>query len=185
VSSAQDAVDYSNQAQYRVVADTRCLTATLDLVTVPGQQLYEMPSLVIDLITILDGANALPYVSPHDGLTMASRVDVVDLGGPRFFTVGRLLGIYPTPTEVHTYTVWYHTRPAALTSDAELEVTGDFELAVERLVQAMKLEDDGQPELAAEEKANYLLDLTHLRRQATLPTPAQGRVIGFDQADRT
>ena len=77
MSSAQDAVDYSNQAQYRVVADTRCLTATLDLVTVPGQQLYEMPSLVIDLITILDGANALPYVSPHDGLTMASRVDVV------------------------------------------------------------------------------------------------------------
>jgi hypothetical protein len=186
MSSAQDAVDYSNQAQFRVVADTLCITKSLTLSTVADQQLYELPADVISLITVLDGPNgALPYISPGEALVLSTRSNVVDFQGPRFFTIGRLIGIYPVPTSVYSYTLWYSARPTPLTSATELEVVGDFERAVERLVQAMKLEDDGQPELAAEEKANYQLDLARLRREAALPGPAQARVIGFDQADRS
>lgn len=180
--NVQETLDYSNQAQYRVVADTRCLTKSYTLTTVAGQQLYDLPSDVLDILAVLDGAQgSLGYVDVPTALAASSLTDTALLAGVRVFVVGRKIGLLPEPDAVHSYVVWYHARPAALTSEDEFEVTGDFERALERLVQAMKLEDDGQPELAAAEKLEYASDLARLRQQAALPMSTQGRVIGFDQ----
>jgi hypothetical protein len=180
VSAAQDAVDYSNAAQFKVAVDTGCLTKSFTLTTVPGQQFYELTDDVVDLLAVLDGADPLPYIDASSALAASTATDSVLLIATRFFGVGRSIGIIPIPQDAIDYLVYYVARPAPLTSATELEVQGDFELAVERWVQAMKLEDDGQPELAAEEKVGYQQDLARLRRQAADPGRARVRVVGFD-----
>ena len=183
MSAAQDAVDYSNAAQYRVVADTRCLTKVFTLTVAAGQELYGLPDDVISLLAVLDGSASLTYLSAFEALRLSTAPNFMLVPQTRFYAVGRTIGILPVPVEAHTYQIYYEARPVPLTSATELEVTGDFERAVERLVQAMKLEDDGQPELAAEEKAGYQQDLMRLRRRAVEPSPDRGRVIGFDEVD--
>lgn len=181
--NVQETLDYSNIAQVKVAVDTGCLTKSFTLTTVPGQQLYTLADDVVNLLAVLDGPDPVEYVPVMDALAAGTSPSTVLLTTARFFGLGRSIGFLPTPQTVHSYVVYYTARPAPLTSDDEFEIVGDFELALERWVQAMKLEDDGQPELAAEEKANYQQDLARLRRQAAAPAGDRFRVIGFDGAE--
>jgi hypothetical protein len=161
-STAQETVDYANEAQMRVVADTRILIKKTTIAVTNGTPEYALPSDVIVLrsLTGADGRE-VRWLSPLDVLSLKSGPFDPTMGG--FYTTGATLGFYPTPTISGTYTAFYEARPQPFTSSSDFEVTGDAELLVDRLVSQMKLSDDGQPELANSELAFYLVEMPRVR----------------------
>jgi hypothetical protein len=178
---SQDALDYSNQAQYRVCADTRCLTKKRTIQTTVGISTYDLEADVISLLAVLDGSTDVPYMQTQDALAaLSAAATVIPDIQPSYYSIGSQIGFLPTPQTAKTYTIFYEARPAPLTSATSFEVAGDFEFLIDRLVQAMKLADDGQPELAREEQAYYDLDAPRLKRIARREGRSRMALIHFD-----
>jgi len=175
----QDALDYSNEAQYRVCADTRVLRKRTTLAIVSGTQTYSLPNDVIALLAVLDPeGEPVPFLTLDDAL--AGLTAPTDLATTAYYMIGTSLGVLPMPTAAVTWTLYYEARPAPLTSASPFELDGDYELLIDRLVQAMKLADDGQPELAAEEQGFYDIDRNRLRRRDAREPRGRVRLAMFD-----
>lgn len=178
----QDALDYSNEAQFRVAYDTRSIIKKTTLAIVADTALYALPDDVIELLAVSGTEGELGYLSVDEAMTLLS----VPSSAPpamiqtSFYVVGTQIGVQPVPTDAATLTLTYQARPAALTSATEFELAGEFELLVDRLVQAMKLDDDGQPELALAEQGYYSLDAIRLRRRVGREPRARASVVGYD-----
>lgn len=176
----QDALDYSNDVQYRVANDTRCLIRKTTITTSAGQRDYSLAGDVILLKAVISMGQPLPYLPVADALAFLSLPTEPNLLTPSYFVVGTTISFVPTPTDAQTLTIFYEARPAPLTSDDEFEITGDYERLAERLIQSYKLADDGQPELAAEEQAWYDVEMPRLRRRDRSEARGRVRVIGWD-----
>lgn len=174
----QDALDYSNEAQHRICADTRVLRKRTTLALVAGIQTYTLPNDVIELLAVIDGEDQLPYLTPDEALAAITAPQT--FVARSYYTISTSLGILPTPTQAGVLTLFYEARPVPLTSVSPFELEGDYELLIDRLVQAMKLLDDGQPELAAEEQGYYDLELIRLRRRDAREARNRLSVRGFD-----
>lgn len=154
-SITQDALDYSNLAQQRVAADTHPLVKSVSIPTTSGVADYDVPDDVIQIRGVSDTQGELVFLPTGEALEFLS---TAGMNGPVFtsyYLIGETLSLLPIPTEDGSLTVWYFARPATLDSDSEFEVSGEAERILDRLVQAMRLADDGQTELAAEELAYY------------------------------
>lgn len=174
----QDALDYSNEAHFRVCTDTRVLRKRATLTLVAGVQDYAIPPDVLTILAVLHGSDELPYLTPDDAMKMLTAPPA--LGAFSYYTIGTTIGFVPKPTEAATLTFYYEARPAAIDSASSFELTGDYELLIDRLVQAMKLADDGQPELALEEQSYYDLELIRLRRRDAREARNRLSLLGFD-----
>jgi len=178
----QDALDYSNDAQFRVAYDTRCLVKKATLTVQAGVGTYNLAADVIELLAVLATDGDLTYLNLDDAMTLLttpadSQPFTFETG---YYVVGTVIGFFPVPTAAATYTLVYQARPAQLTSNTEFEVGGDFELLLDRLVQAMKLDDDGQPGLAAEEQGFYDVEMPRLRNRVGREPRGRASVVGFD-----
>jgi hypothetical protein len=175
----QDALDYSNEAQYRICADTRVLRKKRTLTLIAGVQTYRLAEDVLVVLAVLHGQDVpLPFLTPDEA--MKALTNPSTFGALSYYTIGEDIGFVPVPAEAATLTLYYEARPAPLTSDSAFELQGDYELLIDRLVQAMKLADDGQPELAAEEQSYYDLELIRLRRRDAREARNRISLLGFD-----
>lgn len=174
----QDALDYSNEAQYRICADTRVLRKKRTLALAAGVSSYALADDVLTVLAVLHGQDALPYLTPDEALRGLTNPPT--LGELSYYTIGTDIGFLPVPTEAATLTLFYEARPVPLDSTSSFELEGDYELLIDRLVQAMKLLDDGQPELAAEEQSYYDLELIRLRRRDAREARNRLSIVGFD-----
>jgi hypothetical protein len=175
-STAQDTVDYANEAQMRVVADTRILIKRTTLNVTAGTAEYPLASDVIMLRSLIDAnGSEVTNLSMFDVLSLKS--GPLDPTSAGFYTIGQTIGFYPTPAVDGAYTVFYEARPAPFTSSSSFEVTGDAERLIDQLVAQMKLADDGQPELANNELAFYLVEMPRIRGRRRRQPP--DRVVTF------
>lgn len=170
-SSAQDAVDYINEAQMRVCGDTRLLIKRGTLTITSGTATYTLPSDVIDLRSVQDvTGQEVGFIRILDLLALQSGA-----AGPTqqsgYYTISNTIGFWPTPTADATITIFYEARPAPFQSDSSIELTGDAERLVDRLVAQMKLADDGQPELAAAEFSFYQVEMNRVRARPRRQQP--------------
>jgi hypothetical protein len=175
-STAQDTVDYANEAQIRVAADTRILIKKTTINVTAGTAEYALPSDVIVLRSLTDETGReVAFLSPLDAMSLKSGpFDPAVVG---FYTIAATIGFYPTPTIAGSYTAFYEARPAPFTSSSDFELTGDAERLVDRLVAQMKLADDGQPELANLELGFYQVEMPRVRGRRRRQPP--DRVITF------
>jgi hypothetical protein len=175
-STAQDTVDYANEAQMRVVADTRILIKRTTLAVTAGTAEYPLADDVIMLRSLIDAnGREVTNLSMFDVLRLKS--GPLDPTSAGFYTIGQTIGFYPTPATDGAYTVFYEARPAPFTSSSSFEVTGDAERLIDQLVAQMKLADDGQPELANNELAFYLVEMPRIRGRLRRQPP--DRVVTF------
>lgn len=176
VAINQDALDYSNDAQIRVSADTRLLRKRGTISVVAGVQSYTVPDDVIEILAVYDGQTSIPPIIADDALELISADGATSTQGLVCYALEtRKLGFLPTPTEDFTADILYIARTEALTSDDEFELEGSFETLIEHLTLSTRLDDDGQPELATYEYQFYLAEVARLRRQRL---PQQRRRLG-------
>jgi hypothetical protein len=160
----QREVDYTNQAQMRVTADTGILEEVASL-TVPAGAGVLLPAVVIRLRSVVQGAVELPRRSPRDYLASLS----ANWTAPAIISytiIGRTLYLTPSPSLDTDLVITYTRRSAETSSDDSLEVSGEYARVCERLVGAYALLDDGQPELAAQALSDYDADVQRLRLRA-------------------
>lgn len=166
MSIAQDELDYSNEAQVRVGAETRLLRKRTTLPVIAGQAEYPLEADVIQIIAVYDGESQVPAAMTDDILTLLSSSGAATPAQSmlHYTLEPGTLGFYPTPTDGFTATIFYIARPQPLTSADDFELQGISEDLIERLVFAYRLEDDGQLELAAAEQAFYDAKVAETRR---------------------
>lgn len=175
-STAQDAVDYANEAQMRVAHDTRILVKRGTINVTTGTADYALADDVIELRSVQDSTGAeLSYITILDMLAQKSSAVDATTGG--YYTISGTIGFMPTPITAAAYTIFYEARPAVFDSDSALEVSGPAELLVDTLVEQMKLADDGQPELAAAEFAYYQIESVRIRGRARRQNPDRVRTM--------
>jgi hypothetical protein len=164
---SQDALDYSNDAQMRVAVDTRSLQRRITLTLVAGTAEYELDDTVVSVLSVLDSAgDPIAPLQADDALTLISGGDntgAVTITGYYMLEPGTI-GFYPAPDTADTVQLYYYARPDELTSASAFEISGDAEALIERLVLAMRMDDDGQLEWAAYQESLYESEASRLRR---------------------
>lgn len=173
--ATQQDVDYVNDCQRRVCADTGVLEKRATLVVPAAAVSVALPTDARQILAIFDGQTRLPSINPVEYMRSTTGA-AVRSSARAWCVIGRTLYLTPTAPEDHTLTLFYAQRPADATSATTLEVTGEFERLVERLVGASVLLDDGQPELAQNELSAYDRDVARLRYRAVARTGQPGRV---------
>ena len=161
--SPQLAIDYRNDAQKRVGADTLALALKATIALTEGTATYALPADLVEFDGIYDGSTRLDALSATELLGALSGAVFV---GPRSYAiVGTTLYVLPTPTAAGELTLMYRARPPDVTSDAGVSLAGEAADLAARLAEASQLLDGGQPELAVNELARYEQDARRLRRQ--------------------
>lgn len=180
VAINQDALDYSNDAQFRVAADTRYLRDKQDIQVVAGTQVYDIPSDVIEILAVYNGKTIIPPIISDSALEIIS--GSISTSQLVCFTVEtQRLGFLPTPTEDFTATLYYIARPEPLTSGDEFTFEGSFETLIEHLALHSRLDDDGQPELATYEFQFYTTEQQKLHRQRVSEQRQRLAAMGYGQ----
>lgn len=162
-----ETIDYINAAQIRVAADSGLLEKKDTLTLVGGEDSLLLPDEVVKIRALYANGVALTEVSPvtYMRLVTGSPITVTNTQlVSNFANIGRSLYFWPThgPDDI-TLTAIYTYRPEPIDSDSTLELTGMGEHLVEQLSGAYFLLDDGQPELAGGELANYFSQVNRLR----------------------
>lgn len=161
----QQQVDYTNDCQQRVSAQTGVLETSAPLTVPAGTAGVQLPDEVVALYAVASGADELPRLSAVDYLRYRSAS--LSLANVVAWTlIGRTLYLLPNPSAATVLTLIYAKRSATIDSGSSLEVVGEYARVVERLVGSYALLDDGQPELAARALADYDADLQRLRLRA-------------------
>lgn len=156
---AQFVLDYQNDAQHRVAADTLALMRTATLAT-STSGVIDLPSDVIRLVEVsVDGSTVTRYDRADDFLDVAA--GHVAAVWPRYAVVGRTL--YLHPATVQSVRVTYYARPNPARSSIELEVSGEYDDLVKRLMDASKTLDRCEPEMSMYLLAEYDADAARLR----------------------
>lgn len=180
VAINQDALDYSNDAQFRVAADTRYLRDKQDIDVEAGQQVYDIPSDVIQILAVYNDKTSIPPIILDDALEIISgSISTSQLVCYTLET--QKLGFLPTPTEDFTATLYYIARPEPLNSGEEFTFEGSFETLIEHLALASRLDDDGQPELATYELQFYQAEVQKLHKQRVSEQRQRLATIAYGQ----
>lgn len=161
----QQELDYMNAAQKRLSADLRILEKRTTL-TIPAtvgtsvlpDEVIELTALYLDEMPLVPMTREQYLELADDAGTGTSISDLL-----MYAVIGRTLYFWPKPITATTLTAIYSYRAATMDSADEFELTGEAERVLERLVAAFKLMDDGQPELAQTELANYQEDVLRIR----------------------
>lgn len=161
----QRVVDYTNDCQKRVTAQTGILETAASLVVPAGPGGVALPAVVVSLYSVKSGTDEVARLTARDYVQLVSQASSVP-ATICYTLLGRTLYLLPAPSVDTTLTIIYAKRSDEITSGSQLEVTGEYERVVERLVGAYALLDDGQPELAAHALADYDADIARLRLRA-------------------
>jgi hypothetical protein len=160
-------VDYVNEAQKRVCADTLLLEKKANLTFTPGNRTSLLAEDVIRITAAYAGVSRLDMVTTDEMVCETSATNETNVSEtPRWAVIGGSFYLTQIPTQTYTVTIIYTARSADYESDVPLEVTGEAENLVERLAAAYKLLDDGQPERSAAELQTYETDVRLYRRLA-------------------
>lgn len=180
--SLQLDIDYMNEAQYRVAADTLCLEKQATLTIPAGETNVSLPDDVITIRSLVQGTTLLNEITTRDIVTLQSAVSLVDVSDRTSYAlVGRTLHVTPAPSQPLVLSIIYTARPAPYQSNHDLETLGESKVLVERLVAAMRLQDDGQPERAASELYGYSKDARRQRLQGATTGPSRMLTLAYDK----
>lgn len=161
----QRLVDYTNDCQKRVTAQTGILETVGQVTVPPGAGGVILPAAVVSIYSVRNGSDEVSGIHFRDYAQQISRG--VSIPNRQVYTLlGRTLYLLPSPSVAQTLTLIYSKRSDDIDSGRQLEVTGEYERVVERLVGAYTLLDDGQPELAARALADYDADIARIRLRA-------------------
>ena len=173
-------LDYANSAQMRVAVATRSLIHHETFSTVIGQQEYTLNNRVLELTSIFQDGRQSSRLTTPDALAFLSG-STTWIGDASYYIFGRTLGILPVPSTVFTVELLYKARPAELHSDAEMELSGEYERVADNLALQMQMADDGQPEVAQALLQDYITSLDRLRRRQRRGHSSRFPVIGVDR----
>jgi hypothetical protein len=156
---AQFVLDYQNDAQQRVAADTLALMRFATLTTLPSG-VADLPSDLVRLVEVsIDGGTVTRYDRVDEFLDVAAGHTTAVW--PRYAVVGHLL--YLHPAGVQSVHVTYYARPQPARSSVELEVAGEYDDLVKRLMDASKTLDRCEPEMSMYLLSEYDADAARLR----------------------
>ena len=176
-------VDYTNEAQMRVAAQTLLLEKKA-VVTVPsGSRTVAIADDIVRITAAFAGTTRLESMTTDEMICELSAVYETNVSStPMWALIGRTFYLTPAPSTDYRVTIIYAARPAAYESDQPLEVQGEAENLVERLVAAYRLIDDGQPERGAAELHSYEEDARLYQGVARSRggTPRRMLVPGYD-----
>jgi hypothetical protein len=161
----QRLVDYTNDCQKRVTAQTGILGTALTVTVPSGTGGLLLPTNLVQLYSVKSGVDEVPAIAARDyvrSVSLGSSVPATQCHA----VIGRTLYLLPSPSVDTDVTLIYAKRSDDIDSGTQLEVSGEYERACERLVGAYILLDDGQPELAARSLADYDADIARLRLRA-------------------
>lgn len=181
--SSQTLTNYVDDAQRRVAADTLCYQKKGQIV-VDLNGITELDPEVIRIEGLFHGATRLTAGSEDDLLCWLSGGQQITGTQINYTFIGRLLYVWPRPTELMLLTAIYKARPPAAASDAELSIGGQFEDMVDRLVRATVMLDTGQTNAAAAALDEYATQAARLRRRAGAKPGYSGRLRRLGQRMR-
>ena len=163
----QGDLNYINYCQMRATADLRVVEVKTTLTASAATNTVALPDDVVRVTGLFINGLALTRMQEQDYLRLSSSsLTTADTGAAILYLIlGRTLYIWPKPDSTTTVDIFYSKRSQQIDSSADLDVTGEAERLVERLVAAYKLIDDGQPELGQAELAMYLRDVVKIRRR--------------------
>jgi hypothetical protein len=163
----QRQVDYTNDAQRRVTAESEILVTTLSLTVPAGDVGGLLDPSVVRVLAAFNGTTEQVRMTPGGYIRARSGGDALSTDTDALYTIiGRHLYLLPVPTADTVLTLICSIRSHDYTSAAALEVGGEYARVVERLAAAYALLDDGQPELAQQAMADYEADMQRLRLRA-------------------
>ncbi len=179
----QETIDYINAAQQRVASDTGLLQKRATVTIPAGTASVALPAEVVEVQGVFSGDSAVSVIPVIDYMRLATgdATTISDISTNTFFIViSRTLYIWPTGASATDLSVYYTYRPAAVTSETNLELSGGAKRLVERLASAYILFDDGQPELGQTELGSYQKDATRLakRNRGAQGGGGQFRIVG-------
>lgn len=160
---------YINEAQRRIARelDVFELRNTVDLVTVSGTNLADLPAdflRIVSVVNITDLTNPLRLYVVRESLFDETPSGT---GAPRYYYVGgrspRGLRLYPTPDGAYTLRARYQSSPDTLTLDADIpEIPSDYHdlLITYALMRCYRAENDY--EAAAILSQNWQADFAKL-----------------------
>ncbi len=183
-SITQEVLDYSNDAQYRIAASLRNLRKRTTIDVQIGTSEYALPDDVIDLRGVYDGQTLIQPIVLDQVMEMLSGTASVEAGIVCYTVEPGTLGFIPTPTEAFTATIYYTARPAQLDSAADFELSGDAETLMEHVVLGDRLDDDRQPELAANERNYVDTEAQRLKRLRLPEAPGRIPVSAYSQSNQ-
>lgn len=174
--STQPIVNYTDDAQRRVAADTLCIQRRADI-TIPTTGSADLPAEVVRIEGIYFGSTNLTRASEDDLMAFLSGGSIgIQSDTPTYAIIGRTVYLMPLPAEETTLTLIYKSRPVAWQSDAALEVTGAYESLVDQLVTVTMQLDGGQTSMAASGMEVYRAESAKLYRRAGAKPGQPGRV---------
>lgn len=162
----QESIDYINQANKRVAADTRILKKRVSSTQTASVSSVALDAEVVRIEAVYVGSTKLQLIGIPTYLETISQSETTMTANTLSYTViGRTLYFWPSLSVGDVLTLIYSYRPSDITSTTTFTLTGMAERLVERLSSAYFLLDDGQPELAQRELSDYLTDMTRLKRR--------------------
>jgi hypothetical protein len=164
--NTQRKVDLTNDAQRRVSADTGILQE-IAVITVPaGTSGVQLDPAVVRLLSVSNGLDQVQPQRAADYLEARSGGYAFQPSTPAYALVGRTFYLSPDPSLDTDLTITYAKRSGDLDETLTLEVSGGYARAVEMIVAAYALQDDGQPELANQALADYRAEVQRLQLHA-------------------
>jgi hypothetical protein len=164
--STQRTVDHTNDAQRRVTADTEILQGSATLTVPAGSSGVVLDPVVVRLLSVTLGVERVIYQRSSDYLEARSGGYAFQPSAPAYTLLGRTLYLTPDPSADTDLSIVYTKRSGDLDETLTLEVSGGYARAVEMIVAAYALADDGQPELAQQALADYAAESQRLRLHA-------------------
>jgi hypothetical protein len=162
----QREVDLINDCQRRVTAETGILQEAASLVVPAGTAGAPLDAVVVTLLAVTLGSREVSYQRASDYLRARSGGYAFQPADPTYTLIGRTLYLSPDPSQDTTLTLTYTKRSGDIDETQQLEVSRGYERAVELLVAAYALQDDGQPELAQQGLVDYQAEAQRLRLHA-------------------
>lgn len=159
---AQWTLDYADSAQKQIAALTLSIEERTTIeVTTSG--VADLPANVLQVEALYVGTERLPRITTDDMLGFLTGGTGAWVGESSFVIVGRELHVLPVPSETVELTMIARVRPADMTIGDQFQLTGEQKDLTQRLVGAMILLDDGEPEVAVEQLQIVLQDAQRLR----------------------
>jgi len=180
----QEQVDYVNDAQKRVSGETFCYELRADFPLTGGVHEYLLPPELSYLISIFNGDQPLDELAVDDLVATLGGPGPGNYVGPQGYAlVGTTLYVLPTPSEAQTLTLIYYAYSPDFNSPDELVIEHSCVMAMEHLIEAYLLLDNGETEMGVNCLTLAETDMMRVRRseRGRGGHPDRMRVVGYDQ----
>jgi hypothetical protein len=168
-SSAEQVLmdSWINEGVIETLLALKCYVISATMATSVGAADYQLDAGILDIQDILvadvsSQAWSMQHVDPDEILYMR-RVTVATSAPPRFYALNgaNMLMVYPTPSEVDTFTIYYVPRPTALanpTDDPSTATLGGIPSEYHKLVEWWALSEAGDfaDDASAQQGMTYL-----------------------------